>query len=99
PPPQLYTLSSTTLFRSPAALAGVLDVRRDVLELRAVLLERGVEQLEQPRAHDRPVAPDPGDLVQVEVELGVLHDLEALRVRLHRSEEHTSELQSPYDLV
>src|SRR3954452_24291056 len=48
----------------PAALAGVLDVRRDVLELRAVLLEGRVQQLEEPRPHDGAVAPDSGDLVR-----------------------------------
>ena len=37
------------------------------------------------RANDRAVAPDAGDLVQVEVVLGVLHDLEALGVRLHQA--------------
>src|SRR5437763_12653815 len=42
----------------PAALAGVLDVGRDVVELRAVLLEGRMEQLEQPAADDGAVAPD-----------------------------------------
>src|SRR6266576_3189008 len=68
----------------PAAFARVLDIRRDVVELRAVLLESRVQKLEQPRSHDRAVAPDPGDLMRVEVELGVLHDLEAFGVRLHQ---------------
>ena len=53
----------------PTPLAGVLDVRRDVVELVAVLLERGVQQLEQPGAYDRAVPPDAGELVQVDVEL------------------------------
>ena len=56
----------------PAALAGVLDVAADLLEVAALRLERGVQQLEQPRADDRAVAPDAGDLVQVEVELRLL---------------------------
>ena len=50
----------------PAALAGVLDVALDRVELAALVLERVVQQLEQPRADDRAVAPDAGDLVQVE---------------------------------
>src|ERR671936_765980 len=69
----------------PAALAGILDVGRDVVELRAVLLERGMEKLQQPRPYDGAVAPDARDLVQVEFELGVIHYLEPLRVRLHQS--------------
>src|SRR6185436_2712030 len=69
----------------PPALARVLDVRRDLLEVRAVRLERLVEQVEEPRAHDRAVPPDAGDLLEVEVELGVLYQLEALGVRLHQS--------------
>src|SRR6266576_1840959 len=69
----------------PATRAGILHVRRDVLELRAVLLERRVQKLQQPRADDRAVAPDAGDLLRVELELGVLHDLEALGVRLHQA--------------
>ena len=41
-------------------------------------------QIQQPAAHHRAVAPDGGDLVQVEVELvGLAHDLEALGVGLH----------------
>src|SRR6266404_769265 len=69
----------------PAAFARILDVRRDVVQVAAVLLERRMEQLEEPRADDGAVAPDPRDLLQVELELGVLHDLEALRIRLHQS--------------
>ena len=53
-------------------------------EVVAVLLERVVQQLEQPRADDPAVAPEPRDLAQVEVELGLLHHLEALGVRLHQ---------------
>src|SRR5437588_4156364 len=36
------------LVQRPASLAGVLDVRGDVVELAAVLLEGRVEELEQP---------------------------------------------------
>jgi hypothetical protein len=50
-----------------------------------VLLEGGVQELEQPGADDRAVAPDPRELVQVDVELGVLDDLEPLRIRLHQA--------------
>ena len=43
-------------------------------------------QLEQPAPHHRAVAPDGGDLVEVEVELvGRPHDLEALGVGLHEA--------------
>ncbi len=73
------------LMDRPAPLARVLDERRDVGELVAVLLERRVQQLEQPRAHDGAVAPDAGELVQVDVELRVLDDLEPLGVRLHEA--------------
>ena len=69
----------------PAPLARVLDVALDPLELRALLLEGRVQQVEQPRAHDRAVAPDPGDLLEVEVELGGPHHLEALGVGLHQA--------------
>ena len=44
-----------------------------------------MEQLEQPGAHDRAVAPDAGDLVQVEVELRALEHLEPLGVGLHQA--------------
>jgi hypothetical protein len=66
----------------PAALAGVLDVAADLLEA-GIVLERPVQQVEQPGAHDRPVAPDARDLVQVEAELGGVQQLEALAERLH----------------
>src|SRR5438309_6597296 len=69
----------------PAPLARVLDVGSDVVELRPMLLERGMQQLEQPGPDDRAVPPDAGDLVQVEVVLGVVHDLEPFRVRLHQA--------------
>src|SRR4029077_8998240 len=49
----------------PAPLARVLYVRRNVVELRAVLLEGRVKQLKQPTTNDRAVPPDAGDLVQV----------------------------------
>src|SRR3954463_14757385 len=69
----------------PAALARVLDVALDLLQLRAVLLESVVQELQQPAPDHRAVAPDPRDLVQVELELGSVHDLEALTVGLHEA--------------
>src|SRR5207237_1206712 len=69
----------------PAALAGVLDVAADAREVGAAVLEGSVQELEEPRADNRPVTPDAGDLVQVELELGAAHDLEPLRVRLHEA--------------
>src|SRR6266540_1849651 len=69
----------------PAALAGVLDVPRDAGEVAAVRVEGVVQELEQPRADDRAVAPDARDLLEVEIELGGLHDLEAFGVGLHQA--------------
>ena len=50
-----------------------------------MLVERLVQELEEPRADDRAVAPDAGDLGEVVLVLGVPHDLEPLRVRLHQA--------------
>ena len=49
-----------------------------------MLLESGVQQLEQPAPHDRAVAPDARDLVEVQVVLAVIHHLEAFGVGLHQ---------------
>src|SRR6185369_15822230 len=69
----------------PAPFARVLDVAGDVLEVVALVLECRVEKLEEPAAYDRAVAPDTGDVVEVEVELGGVHDVEPLRVGLHET--------------
>ena len=57
------------LLDRPAPFARVLDVALDPLEL-VGFAERQLGEVEQPRAHDRAVAPQLGDLVQVEAELG-----------------------------
>src|SRR5690348_593057 len=68
----------------PAALAGVLDIAADVLEVWA-LLESQRRQIEQPGAHDAAMLPDACDLAQVQVELGLLENLEAFAVRLEHA--------------
>src|SRR6187431_1985043 len=69
----------------PAPFAGILDVAGDVLQIVALRLECRIQELEQPAAYDRAVAPNTGDLVEVEVELGRVHDVEALGVGLHEA--------------
>ena len=72
------------LVKGPAPFARVLDVAADAGELR-VRLEGEDEQIEQPRADDRGVGPEAGDLAEVEVVTGGLEHLEALAVALeHR---------------
>jgi hypothetical protein len=66
----------------PAAFARVVDVAADLLQA-GIFLEREHEQVEQPAPNDEPVLPQRGDAVEVERELRGLHDLEALRERLH----------------
>ena len=53
------------------------------LEVVALLLERALGQLAQPRAHDRAAVPQPRDLLEVDRELRLVHQLEALGVGLH----------------
>src|SRR4029079_12314658 len=60
----------------PATLARGLALDADLLQAR-VLLEREHEQVEQPAANDRAVLPERGHAVEVDRELGGLHDLEA----------------------
>src|SRR5580698_2884518 len=50
----------------PPALARVLDPALDGMEI-GIVLERGLEQLEQPGADDRAVPPDGRDVVEVEL--------------------------------
>src|SRR5207248_9584901 len=91
PPPRSPLFPYTTLFRSPEAGAVVLvDGARVVVEA----LGRGGD-LAAPQhvvGDDQPAGPHPHPR-QVEGRgIGRLVDVD-------RSEEHTSELQSPYDLV
>ena len=67
----------------PAALAGVLDPRLEPGEVVALLLERQRRQLAQPRAHDRALHPEVGDLRVVELVLARVEEREALGVGLH----------------
>src|SRR6266542_4887388 len=71
------------LMDRPAPLAGVLDVALDPLELVALGLERALGELEQPRTDHADVVPDPGDGLEVDVELARVDELEPLAVRLH----------------
>src|SRR6266542_1560904 len=71
------------LMDRPAPLAGVLDVALDPLELVALGLERALGELEQPRTDHAAVVPDPGDGLEVDVELARVDELEPLAVRLH----------------
>src|SRR5262245_655122 len=48
----------------PATLARVVDIAGDALEVVPVLVECVVEEVEQPRPHDRAVAPDARDLLE-----------------------------------
>src|SRR4051812_13610922 len=53
----------------PAALAGVLDVRLEVLQVVALQLERARGELAEPRADDRALHPQVRDLRVVELKL------------------------------
>ena len=73
--------SSTVQRPSPESIDHPLDLVEARLGAQGPL-----GQLEEPAAHHRAVAPDGGDLVEVEVELGGLgHDLEPLGVGLHEA--------------
>src|SRR5207244_8088816 len=64
----------------PPSLSRVFDPSTDVGET-GVSCVRVHEKLEQPGPHHAPVPPDAGDLRQIEIEVGVAQDLEALAVR------------------
>src|SRR3954452_12728044 len=67
----------------PAALAGVVDVAAQALEVVALLVERALGELAQPGAHDRAAVPQPRDLLELDREFGLVHQVEALGVGLH----------------
>src|SRR4051794_10802217 len=67
----------------PAALARIVDVALQAAELVALLLEGALGELAQPRAHDRAAVPQRRDLLELDRELGLVHEVEALGVRLH----------------
>src|SRR5215210_5190118 len=67
----------------PTALARVGDMSPQALEVVALRGERVLGQLAQPRAHDRAAVPEARDLLELDRELRLVHQLEALGVRLH----------------
>src|SRR6185437_4309670 len=69
----------------PAALARVLCVALDRLQLVAVGFERARRQFAQPRTYDRALAPEVGDLGVVELVLALVEQVEALGVGLHQA--------------
>ena len=66
----------------PATLAGVLGVAADLGQA-GVVVEGGDQEVEQPRADDRALAPGPEDLGDVVDEVDLLEQLPALGVALH----------------
>src|SRR5438094_2536988 len=83
PPPRSTLFPYTTLFRSEVADGD--DVG---------------EQLRQPGHMAEPdMADHPGDLARIAARVAIRPDVGRLHRGELRSEEHTSELQSPYDLV
>ena len=66
----------------PAALARVVDVAADLLQA-GVLFSASTSRSSSQLRTTEPCCQSAGDLVQVERELRGLHDLEALRERLH----------------
>jgi hypothetical protein len=67
----------------PATLARVLGVALDRFQSIAVRLECAGRQFAQPRAHDRALTPEVGDLRVVELVLALVEHVEALSVGLH----------------
>src|SRR3954451_17774320 len=67
----------------PAALAGVVDVALQALEVVALLVERQLGELAQPGPHDRAAVPQPRDLLELDRELRLVHEVKALGVGLH----------------
>src|SRR5207248_6916490 len=95
PPPTSTLFPYTTLFRSPF-LYGELHALLEPTDP-AIRVGRGTERKRRPNALaycETRVSLDPCRLL-----LSHLLELDAVRTHRVRSEEHTSELQSPYDLV
>src|SRR5207248_11606094 len=91
PPPPSTLFPYTTLFRSDVLLHRELRQHVERLEDEAVAVA--------PKARERIVV-HARELVFVEVDRALVDRLEPRdEVEQCRSEEHTSELQSPYDLV
>src|SRR3954447_3867497 len=67
----------------PAALAGVRDMGAQVLEVVALGLEGALGELTQPGAHDRAAVPQARDLLELDREARLVHEVEALGVGLH----------------
>ena len=89
------------LVHRPATLARVLGVVGNAGEIRALLLARPLEEVEQPGADDRAVPPEAGDLPEVEPVRARAQKLEALAVgllsqsRLGRRRSSTSSASEP----
>src|SRR5207248_11616591 len=98
PPPSSPTpFPYTTLFRSRGRLRAALHLDRDLVRVGppgSLELRRGRHRLTL-RRRDHIAWPQPRLRGQPRVFDGILE----LGQRAVRSEEHTSELQSPYDLV
>src|SRR5690349_20703453 len=82
---EIYTLSlhDALPIYGPAALARIRDPALEMLQVLPVRGEGIRRELEQPRAHDRAVVPQVGDLLELEPVVRGVEDLEALRVGLH----------------
>src|SRR5207248_3964982 len=95
-PPRSTLCPYTTLFRSRRERADAGQAARDVERVRGDPIGDVVE-----RASHLLTEPDEGQRDRREEEPGDRFDgnLESGHVARVRSEEHTSELQSPYDLV
>ncbi len=76
------------LLDRPAALAGVLGVAGERVQVVAVGFERAGGQFAQPRAHHRALSPEVGDLRVVQLVLALVEQVEALRVGLHQAVLH-----------
>src|SRR5256885_2397002 len=84
-PPRSTLFPYTTLFRS--------------LEIEVAAVVDSLDLLESERAAEIELNIERGAGVVRQFFLGVLMELEARRLEAERSEEHTSELQSPCNLV
>src|SRR6266850_552371 len=71
------------LLNGPAPFARVRDPALYVREVGALLLERALRELEQPRAHDAALQPDARDALHVDAEVARVDQLEAFAVGLH----------------
>src|SRR2546426_5116546 len=76
--------SFNRVLHGPAAFSGILDVPFETREA-GVFGERACRELEQPGPDDAPVVPERRDRGEIDRVRARVHQLEALRVRLHES--------------